>query len=112
MGRWVLVLTELRPVLGGKVRWDAARGCYVTDRVARGEVMRISITPSTPKERCLRIALEGIAPGNQFVYDKVIFLPYVTFNFRVSTSPSYDNVDLNIFTFSGAFSKRIPIGSR
>ena len=43
---WVLVLPDLRPQLGGKVRWDDARGCYVTDRVERREMMRTTISPS------------------------------------------------------------------
>lgn len=109
---WVLVLPELRSVLGGKVRWDNARNCYVTDRVARGEVMKITISPSTPSERCTRIALTGIAPGPDWHFDSVVFLPYTINNFKVSNNPSYDNVYVNVATTSGWFDKRLPIGSR
>ena len=109
---WVLVLPERRPILGGKVAWDQALGTYVTDRVARGETMRVTITPGTRTEKCYRIALEGIAPGNTWTYDKLVPLPYTTPSFEVSKSPAFSNMFVNIFTFSGPFSKRIPIGSR
>jgi len=109
---WTLVLPELRSVLGGKVRWDEARNCYVTDRVARGELMKITLTAGTRTEKCTRIALTGIAPGDTWYFDRVVFLPYVIEGFRVSTNPAYDNVYVNVLTFSGKFEKRIPIGSR
>lgn len=111
---WVLVLPELRSVLGGAVRWDSARGCYITDRVARGETMRITLAPTTPSERFWRLALTGIAPGEQWYFDQLVLLPYVNANFRVSTNPAYDNVFINVFTTSTPtpVSKRIPIGSR
>ena len=109
---WVLVLPELRSQLGGAVRWDNTRGCYITDRVSRGEEMKITITPSTPTEKCTRIALTGIAPGNTWYFDRLVGLPYVITGFRVSTSPAYDNVYVNVATFSGLFDKRLPIGSR
>jgi len=84
----------------------------ILDRVSRGENMRVTITAGSKTEKCTRIALEGIAPGNTWYFDKVIVMPYVTPTFRVSTSPSYSNVSVNVLTYSGAFTNRIPIGSR
>ena len=74
--------------------------------------MRVTITAGTKTEKCTRIALKGISPGNTWYLDKLIVIPYVTPTFRVSTSPSYANVLVNVLTYSGAFTNRIPIGSR
>jgi hypothetical protein len=109
---WVLVLPELRSVLGGAVRWDSARNSYITDRVARGEVMKITISPGTRSEQCTRIALVGIAPGDTWYFDRLVLLPYVINGFVVSKNPAYDNVYVNVYTTSGHFDKRIPIGTR
>ena len=109
---WALVLPELRSVLGGKVHWDSGRNQYITDRVSRGETMKITITPTTPAERCDSMACVGIGPGDIWTFNKDVRLPYVINNFWVSTNPAYDNVFVKVHTTSGWYSKRIPIGTR
>lgn len=115
---WILVVPELRNQLGGRVRYDPARGRWVTDRVARGENMRISILPTTAQERRQRIALTGVGPrASEEVDLNLVLLPYVNPNFRVSLNPAYDNVDVNVVSgpWRGPWtlsSLRIPIGTR
>jgi hypothetical protein len=108
---WVLVLPELRLVLSGKVRWDSARGCYVTDRVARTEKLRITISPTTSAERCQRIGLAGAYSDTGCYGWTIVPLPFATTGL-VPANPSQDNVFVWTYTTSGYFEKRIPIGSR
>jgi hypothetical protein len=109
---YVLVKPELRNVLGGRVRWNSALKCFETDRVSRGEKLRVTINPSTAAERCLNIGIAGITSSNGFAAFNVVTIPYVENRFGVSTNPSFDNVEVKAHTTSGLFSVRLPIGRR
>jgi hypothetical protein len=109
---WILVLPELRSVLGGKIRYDSSRRCYVTDRVSRGDQIRITISPTTSAERCQNGAVEGIYSAAAGICTwQAVTLPFVKTD-KVSTNPAFDNVYVWTKTSSGRFEKRIPIGTR
>ncbi len=109
---YVIVKPELRSVLGGRVRWNSSLRCYETDRVSRGERLRVSINPTTSGERCQSGAIAGITSSNGTAIFQAVRLPYVETRFGVSTNPSFDNVHLLAFTTSGRFEVRLPIGRR
>lgn len=109
---YVLVKPELRSVLGGRVRWNAALRVFETDRVSRGEKIRLTISPSTSRERCQRVAFAGVSSSNGFFAFAPVTLPYVENRFGVSTNPSFDNVIATAYTTSGVFELRLPIGRR
>lgn len=109
---YVIVKPELRGVLGGRVRWNASLRCYETDRVARGERVRVTIFPTTAGERCRNGAITGITASNGTAFFQAVNLPYTETRFAVSPNPSFDNVHLRAFTSSGSFEKRLPIGRR
>ena len=109
---YVLVNPSLRYVLGGRVRWNSSLHCYETDRVSRGERLRISILPSTRGEICKSGAIAGITSSNGSAYFQSVNLPYVETRFGVSTNPSFDNVHLIALTSSGRYEIRLPIGRR
>lgn len=108
---WVLVLPELRPVLGGAVRWDNARGCYVTDRIPRNDKIRITISPTTATERCQRLGLAGAESDTGLYGWSFVRLPFVVTG-KVPIDPRQDNVWVWVYTSSGFYEKRIPIGTR
>ena len=109
---YALVRPELRAQLGGRVMWDAARGRWVTDRVSRGETMRITISANKPNEtRCRSLAIQGITANNGYLNWGLVNLTSVT-KHTVSTNPSFDNVYVFAITSAGNFEKRIPIGRR
>lgn len=108
---WVLVLPELRSQLGGRVQWDNSRGCYITDRVSRGEEIRTTINPSTGGEYCHNGAFAGIYAQNGVFSFRQVGLPYSLSN-SVSRDPSFDNAYVWVVTTAGYFEKRVPIGSR
>lgn len=103
---------EVRPGsgTGGRVQRDAA-GRYYTDRVQRGEAIRINVTASTPVERCLNGAISGAYWDNGGGLIGASLLPF-TLSGRVPTNTSVDNLHVWVYTNSGFFDKRVPIGSR
>jgi hypothetical protein len=109
---YVLVRPELRYVLGGRVRWNSTLRCFETDRVSRGEKLRVTINPSTASERCLNIAIAGVTSSNGFAAFNLVTIPYVENRFGVSTNTSFDNVEVRAYTTSGLYSVRLPIGKR
>ena len=109
---YVLVRPELRYVLGGKVRWNSSIKAFETDRVARGERLRITVRPSTPGERCNNFAMTGVTSSNGFVAFNLVSIPYVETRFGVSKDPSFDNVLLRTVTSTGYYETRLPIGRR
>lgn len=110
---YVLVRPELRSVLGGRVRWNAALRCYETDRVARLEKIRLTVSPSSKNERCQNVAYAGISSSNGFFSGLVpVLLPYVESRFAVSSNPTFDNVIATVSTSTGVYQTRLPIGSR
>lgn len=111
---WILVVPELRSTLGGKVRFIAEYGCYVTDRVQRGETMRLTISASTATERCQKGAWTGVvslSDPNQLFTIGAVTLPYVN-TAKVTTNPLADEVYAYAITSAGTFAKRVPIGTR
>lgn len=75
---WVLVLPEMRGVLGGRVRYDDHRRCWITGRVQRGEPVRITVTPTTTAELTDNEAVLGISPANGGKGESYeVLLPYV-----------------------------------
>jgi hypothetical protein len=109
---YVLVRPELRFVLGGKVRWNSSINAFETDRVARGERLRITIRPSTAGERCHNLAIAGVTSSNGFAAFNFVNLPYVETRFGVSTNTSFDNVMVRTLTSTGYYETRLPIGRR
>ena len=110
---WILVLPELRSVLGGRVRYDNVRRCWITDRVQRGEPLRITCSPTTPDEQRDNEILFGIYPSNGWeVYSDEVFLPYV----HVLTIPydtNFRDVVVGVQNSSWQwFERMIPIGPR
>jgi hypothetical protein len=116
---WILVVPELRSVLGGKVRNIPEYGGWVTDRVQRGETMRLTISPSTSTERCQKGAWTGVyskTDPNQLFTFAAVTLPYVN-TATVTLNPLADNVYAYVITQSDKngcllFEKRVPIGTR
>ena len=108
---WVKVRPELRSLLGGKVANLPQYGGWVTDRVARGETLRVTITATTPAERRCRGGIVGVIANNDLVSIQPVLLP-ATGIWNVTRNPRIDNVYLSIATESGFFDKRVPIGSR
>jgi hypothetical protein len=109
---YVLVKPELRNVLGGRVRWNPSLRCFETDRVQRGERVRVTIFATTAGERCRNGAIAGIISSNGVHFFQAVQLPYTETRFAVSMNPSFDNVHLRADTTSGRFEMRLPIGRR
>ncbi len=101
---------------GGRVV-NGGRTSACTDRVVRGEPIRVSIS-SRHANRTRLIGLSGIQADNGFAAGSIIPVPY-TRTFVVSDDPTFDNaivsavlVDLNSFTFGAVQELRVPIGRR
>lgn len=109
---YVVVNPSLRNVLGGKIRWNPSLRCFETDRVSRGEMLRVTITPSTRGELCKSGAIAGVTSSNGTAFFQAVKLPYVETRFGVSRDPSFDNVYVVALTTSGRFEMRLPIGKR
>jgi hypothetical protein len=109
---YVVVNPSLRYVLGGKVRWNPSLRRYETDRVARLELLRVTISPSTRGELCKSGAIAGVTSSNGTAFFQAVKLPYVETRFRVSSDSSFDNVYVVALTTSGRFEMRLPIGRR
>ncbi len=99
---------------GGRVQRDSLGRSY-TDRVQRGEQLRITYSPDSPSEVC-----KGGKWGGIFKFDHGfrstsdfgrVKLPY-TLTVTCPKDPNWDNVQADILTSRGYFVKRIPIGSR
>ncbi len=108
---WITVVPELRGLLGGRVANLPKYGGWVTDRVSRGEPLRITILPDRPRETQCRGALVGISSSNGQAAFGLVRLP-VSGTWVVTRDPSFDNVHLTVFTEAGVFDKRVPIGTR
>ncbi|MGV3773772.1 MAG: hypothetical protein ACO1QB_12780 [Verrucomicrobiales bacterium] len=110
---YALVIPELRAKLGGRVMWDSTSGRYITDRVARGEQLKISVTPSNRKETgCRSGAIAGVHAQNGYFNYGAVRIPLNDARWKVSKDPRMDNVHLWVITNAGYFEKRFPIGNR
>ncbi len=108
---WILVLPEMRAQLGGRVTYDRNRGCWITDRVQRGEQIRVTVSPSTRTERCHNGSITGIFSASGSFTFGFVPMPF-GYVFEVSKFQNFDNVYIWVYTTSGLFEKRIPIGLR
>jgi len=109
---YVIVKPELRSVLGGRVRWNPSLRAYETDRVQRGEKLRVTISANKAGELCRNGAIVGVTAANGTAFFNVVALPYVETRFGVSPNPSFDEVYLKAYTTAGYFEQRLPIGRR
>lgn len=109
---FAVVKPELRYILGGRVRWNAAIGSYETDRVSRGERLRITLRPSTSGERCNNLGIMGIIANRDVANISVGYMPFSTSNYYVTRNTAHDNVKVGAVTTSGYFEVRLPIGTR
>jgi len=106
---------EIRPGsnTGGRVHGSGSSA--YTDRVKRGEPLRITYIADSASERCKGGSWGGIYKfdhGYQSTKDfGVVNLPYVITT-TCPENPNWDNVHADIMTSRGYFYKRIPIGSR
>ena len=88
----------------------------VTDRVARGETLRVVIDdPSFTKKCKCSFVLEGrVSAQNRTVFNGEITIPFRR-DFTVDRNPNFDNVRVDIFdpiAPGGVVSRRVPIGTR
>ena len=95
--------------------WHPELNCYVTDRVQRGEKIRITISPNTAAERCQKIALAGAYSDAGPLSWLFVSLPFVCTG-TVPTSPNQDNVFIcaytTLLTNPKYTERRIHIGTR
>ena len=99
---------------GGRVIRTSSE--MVTDRVARGETLRVVIDdPSfTKKCKCSFILEAKVSTKNKTVFSGEITIPFKR-EFVVDKDPNFDNVRVEIFdpiAPGGVVSRRIPIGTR
>ena len=97
--------------VGGKVVRDPS-GTW-TDRVARGENLRVSITDRKPGRCEVKDAIVGVVSDNGFVRGLVADLPFHR-DFVVSRDPSFDNVTVIVINRENGnlVTRRVPIGTR
>ena len=108
---WIQVKPELRSVLGGRVAYMPQHGGWVTDRVQRGEQIRVSVTNERGERAfCQDISIAGVVASNGFARAALVKIPF-TANFTVLNNPSFDNVTVITIT-DRVTSRRVPIGSR
>lgn len=106
---WVEVRTGRN--IGGKVRRDRT-GTW-TDRVARGESLRVTITDPRARKCVIQEAIVGVVADNGFVRGAIVDLPFQK-EFTVGGDPTLDNVTVVVIKEGShrAVTRRIPIGSR
>jgi len=103
--------------VGGEVIKDDS-GVW-TDRVARGETLRVKITDSSVPKCKAQDTIVGVVAANGFVRGKIVNLPY-TKQFTVSRNASFDNVTVVVLPLptgsledaGPAVTRRVPIGIR
>ena len=108
---WIKVMPELRGVLGGKVANLPQYGGWVTDRVARGDTLLITITPDSKVERHCQGSVVGVGANHNVVDIERIMIPFTGLLY-VSDNPNFSNVIVAVATETGLYEKRVPIGSR
>ena len=95
--------------VGGKIIRDGS-GTW-TDRVARDEPLRVTITGG---RKCkVKDAIVGVVADNGFVRGLIVDLPF-TREFVVSKNPAFDNVTVVVINTenSKVVTRRVPIGTR
>lgn len=101
---------------GGRVVNSGTPQAY-TDRVSRGEPIRVSINArGVTQFRIMGVA--GIVASNGFAQGAIIGLPYQS-TFRVSNDVTFDNarvlvllLDRNFYPLGSVVELRVPIGTR
>ncbi len=107
---WVLVKVGSWPRYGGRVVWDPALGSYVTDDVARGETVRITVTPA-PGETSGIFGIWCESKHKYLVFKNPIPLPYTNPNYVVPLDPAMDSLAIDVYSTEPA-TKFMPIGPR
>jgi hypothetical protein len=107
---WVLVKYGAWPRYGGRVVYDATIGSYVTDDVARGETMRVTVTPTSGEFGGFYDIFSYGA--NRYVSPlRWVSLPFSE-SIVVPINPSFDNNYVEVASNIANFTARIPIGPR
>ncbi len=109
---WIKVVPELRSLLGGRVAYLPQYGGWVTDRAARGEPIRTTISPNRAPERQGTQVFVGLrVNGRDVIQPFPATLTYSNVR-QVSTDASVDNISVWTTTPAGYFETRVPVGSR
>lgn len=111
---WILVNSSCGG--GGRVvRGGTPNAC--TDRVARGESIRVTIS-SGQSSQSKMLAFTGVSSSNGFSAGSIVTLPQ-SGTFVVSKDPTFDDVYISVILlsptsvpFGTAQQRRVPIGSR
>ncbi len=106
---WIEVRTGSNT--GGRVVYDSRTGRYYTDRVQRGEALRITCSPTVSREYAVGGFLYTLNAPNPMALFASAPLP-VSRVISCPTNPSWDNVYVGVETSSGYYERRIPIGQR
>lgn len=105
-GRWALVVPGSGT--GGHVVWDSGRGCYITDRVSRGETVCVTYRATFAGE---------VTRNSGYRHDcgtyqcGAVPLPF-SYNFTVPTTAGCNNLAVWIQTNCDYKCPSLPIGSR
>lgn len=111
---WILVLPELSGLLGGRVRYDSARGRWITDRVQRGEPLRVTVSPATAAERANGLATLNMysTSGWEIYESRQVYMTFIG-TMTIPMDPSFRDVVVDVWTESSWWvEKTIPIGPR
>jgi hypothetical protein len=97
--------------IGGAVRRDK-KGAW-TDRVARGEELRVTITDRRARQCEVSEAIVGVVADNGFVRGAIVDLPFQR-EFKVSEDTAFDNVIVVVINkgTGRSVTRRVPIGTR
>jgi hypothetical protein len=107
---WVLVRYGAWPKYGGRVVWDNAAGCYVTDDVARGETLRITISPMPGEYPVAFYDVMSYGAHHYLSPLRLIDLPFSE-TITIPMDPAYDSNYIET-DWTVEFTARIPIGPR
>jgi len=109
-GGWILVKAGVNT--GGRVT-NAGRRDAFTDRVKRGEPLRVTITEQGNPACEVAETIVGVVADNGFVRAAPVKLPF-TGTFEVGGNPSLDNVTAVVLNkkTGKVVTRRVPIGTR
>jgi hypothetical protein len=109
---WVLVKQDAWPRYAGHVVWDGTR--YITDDVARGETMRVTVTAAQGEAPCQNYDVWCYSLNRPVVGIVGMCMPYTSI-FTVPLNTAYDNLHVEIWNTLAPYqfvNPRIPIGPR
>ncbi len=110
---WILVLPGLNGSLGGRVRFDRATNRWITDRIQRGEPLRLTVIPTTATERAQTEATVVLLPDSRGpAITQRIPLPF-TGTMTVPADPIFREVVLEVWFTPLVWQRtNLPIGTR